>query len=150
MEEIIKALKIVVANSYIFQLKAQNYHWNVVGADFVEYHSLFGEIYSEVYSSIDTLSEQIRKLGAYSPGSFTRFLELAYIEEELNFPDARTMTSRLMDDAVAIKMILAEAYDVSEAAGTRNVSNLLAERIDAFSTHIWKLSASLGVSAPQT
>ena len=53
MDQLLNALKIAFASEFSFYLKAQNFHWNVTGPDFQEYHALFGDIYSEVYDSID-------------------------------------------------------------------------------------------------
>jgi DNA-binding ferritin-like protein len=41
MEQLLNALKIAFASEYAFALKAQNFHWNTEGPDFLEYHMLF-------------------------------------------------------------------------------------------------------------
>jgi starvation-inducible DNA-binding protein len=63
MDELKKAMKIAFASEYSFALKAQNFHWNVEGPLFPQLHMLFGDIYEEVYESIDPFAENIRKLG---------------------------------------------------------------------------------------
>jgi 5-methylcytosine-specific restriction endonuclease McrA len=45
MEELSKALKIAFASEFSFYLKAHYFHWNVEGADFSQYHKLFGKEY---------------------------------------------------------------------------------------------------------
>jgi DNA-binding ferritin-like protein len=47
MEELHNAAKIAFATSFSFYLKAHNFHWNVEGEDFLEYHDLFGKIYED-------------------------------------------------------------------------------------------------------
>jgi starvation-inducible DNA-binding protein len=76
METLIEIMRKVLADAYAFQLKANNYHWNVEGPNFVQYHDFLGELYNEVFAATDMIAEQIRALDAYAPGSFTRFLEL--------------------------------------------------------------------------
>ena len=46
-------LKKLLASSNSFVIKAQNFHWNVEGPDFPQYHEFFGNIYEEVYNTID-------------------------------------------------------------------------------------------------
>lgn len=147
MEELIESLKVALASSYAYQLKAHNYHWNVQGSDFKQYHELFGEIYAEVFGSIDILAEEIRAQGVFVPGSLSRFHELSVIEDESVFPDALTMIRRLLDDSKALMSTVLIAYDLAELAGQHGLSNFLAERQDALKKHIWMLSATLGVQA---
>ena len=76
------ALKTAFASEYCFVLKAQNFHWNVEGPLFKQLHDLFGEIYEEVYSSIDTFAEQLRALQMYTPASLHRFSMLTVVKDE--------------------------------------------------------------------
>lgn len=143
MDELVQELKKVLANEFAFFLKAQNFHWNVEGADFFQYHGLFSAIYTEVYGSIDVLAEQIRALGAYSPGSFTRFQQLTDIEDQIEIPTARTMMEILLADNAKIQANLERCYELAEANHVHGLSNVLAERQDAHAKHGWMLTATL-------
>jgi len=142
-EELIKAMKIAFATEYSFYLKAHFYHWNVEGADFSQYHTLFGGIYQEVYGSIDPFAENIRKLGSYTPGSYTRFSMLSQIDDELTVQPAMDMIRELLDDGEKILKVLDMVYDLAEGARQFGISNFLAERIDAHQKHNWMLRATL-------
>ena len=48
MDKLVNAIKIAFASEYAFALKAQNFHWNVEGADFYEYHKFFNKLYDEL------------------------------------------------------------------------------------------------------
>ena len=37
-------LKILLATSYAFVIKAQNFHWNIEGSKFPHYHKFFDEL----------------------------------------------------------------------------------------------------------
>lgn len=145
MEELINALKVGLATSYAFQLKAHSFHWNVTGADFKQYHDLFGDIYEEVQGSIDPFAEEIRAMGAFAPGSFTRFSDLSMIQDETSIPDALSMVSRLLADARIVKTQLTTTFYLSEEMRQPGLSDFLAGRIDAMNKHIWMLAATLGV-----
>lgn len=143
MEELIQSAKVVLANHYAFYVKAQNYHWNVTGPDFSQYHELFGKIYDEVGGSIDTLAEEIRAMNSYAPGSFSRFAELSQIEDEINVPPALEMLRRLYNDIEIVQKSIMDAYHLAEQNMQHGYSNLMAERQDAFNKHAWMLRATL-------
>lgn len=142
MEELVEKMKVVLADSYAFVIKASNYHWNVEGPNFPQYHELFGNLYEEVDGSIDSTAEHIRALDAYAPGSFSRFKELATIEDELNVPEAREMIVRLLGDNTKIINTLTEAFKAAEAANEVGLSNYLQDRIDIHKKHGWMLRAT--------
>ena len=143
MEQLINALKIAFASEYAFALKAQNFHWNTEGADFLEFHMLFENIYDEVYSSIDAFAENIRKSGGYTPASLSKFSMLTVVEDENNILDARAMTAELLADSDKLAQMMAMVYKMADGAGEYGLSNFLAERQDAHRKHSWFLRSTL-------
>lgn len=142
MDQLHQAAKVAFASEFSFYLKAHNFHWNVEGSDFLEYHDLFGKIYEEVYSSIDDFAEKIRSLGSYVPASYSRFNMLTQIDDETNILPKDAMVKELMMDNEKLIVILKKTYDYAEAAGEHGFSNFLAERMDAHRKHGWMLRAS--------
>ena len=143
MERLIKVSKVAFASEFSFYLKAHNFHWNVEGPDFLEYHDLFGKIYEEVYGKIDDFAEKIRSIGSYVPGSYDRFNMLSKIQDETNVLDKDQMVKELLLDNEKMIKIFKFAYDAAEAEGEHGFSNFLAERMDAHRKHGWMLRASL-------
>jgi starvation-inducible DNA-binding protein len=143
MEQLQKAAKIGFASEFSFYLKAHNFHWNVEGSDFLEYHDLFGKIYEEVYGAIDPFAENIRKLGAYTPASLSVFNMLSQVPDENSALPKEQMVLELLQDNEKMVKVLKLVYDLSEQAGEHGFSNFLAERMDAHRTHGWMLRASL-------
>ena len=82
-------LKVLLASSYAYQLKAHMFHWNVEGSDFAQLHEFFGNVYQEVVDTIDQNAEIIRQLDSYAPGSFERFRTLSTIDGQTEVPRAR-------------------------------------------------------------
>jgi starvation-inducible DNA-binding protein len=142
MERLLKALKIAFASEFSFYLKAHNFHWNVEGPDFKQYHDLFGGIYEEVYSSIDPFAEQIRAAGGYAPGSLQRFSMLTQIEDEAKVPMALDMVVELMEDSDKMAEIFRMCFQLSEQEGLHGLSDFLAGRQDAHKKHSWMLRAT--------
>ncbi len=143
MDRLIKLMRIAFASEYSFYLKAHNFHWNVEGPLFQQFHDLFGGIYEEVYASIDPFAENIRKLGAYTPGSFERFNMLSKVDDENGVPPAEQMVRILLEDSDKMAVILKAVFEASEAAGEHGLSDFIAGRQDAHRKHSWMLRATL-------
>ena len=143
MEQLQRAAKVAFASEFSFYLKAHNFHWNTVGATFLQDHQLFGMIYEEVYAAIDPFAEKIRSLNTFMPGSYTRFSTLSEISDETEIIDRQSMLAELASDNEKMIKILKFVYDQAEQAGEHGFSNFLAERMDAHRKHGWMLTASL-------
>ena len=139
MDPLVESLKKALASTFAFYLKTHNYHWNVEGHSFSEYHTFLGDLYTEVFGAVDTIAEHIRTLDAYVPGSFVRFQQLSSIEDELGVPSGRAMMSKLYADNMRVLADLQAAHAVAEAAGKRGIVNFLEDRIDTHEKHSWML-----------
>jgi len=143
MESLHKALKIAFASEYAFYLKAHYFHWNVEGPNFPQLHELFGKIYEEVYSSIDTFAEEIRATGTYTPGSFTRFSVLSQIDDETSVLPSESMLLELLQDSDKMKEMFRIVFRAAEELGQHGLSDFLASRQDAHAKHSWMLRSTL-------
>jgi starvation-inducible DNA-binding protein len=143
MADLIKASKIAFASEFAFYLKAHNFHWNVEGPNFSEYHTLLGDIYEEVHASVDLFAENIRKLDAYAPGSFSAFAAMSVIAESNDQPDAMTMIAILAQDAVKMAELCSMVFRIAEEVGEHGYADFLAGRQDAYRKHAWMLRSTL-------
>ena len=143
MEELQKAAKVAFASEFSFYLKVHQFHWNVEGMFFKQFHDLFGGIYEEVYDSIDDFAEKIRSLGTYMPGSYTRFSMLTQIEDETQILDSKQMVIELLNDNEKMVKILKLVFDLSEREGEHGFSDFIAGRMDAHRKHGWMLRSTL-------
>jgi len=144
MADLIESLKVALADTFVFGVKAQFFHWNVQGSNFKEYHELFGMIYDDVSDAIDPLAEYIRSSGAYAPGTLSRFKELTTIVESDSIPDAKAMIMALALDNDKVLQSLMTAFHAAEDAGAYDVSNFLQDRMGAHKKHGWFLHSTLG------
>lgn len=137
-------LKTLLATAYALSIKAQNFHWNVEGPDFPQYHAFFGDYYSEVYdNTIDKIAEIIRQLDSYTPGSISRYAELSQIEDQLMIPRAELMMKELYEDNAIILGIYKNAFHVAEEADEQGICDFIAGRIDAHAKHQWMFRSIL-------
>jgi len=145
MDKFVNQLKIAFASQYAFAIKAQNFHWNVEGSDFYQYHNLFETIYDEVYGAIDAFAENIRKIQAYTPASLYRFSALSAIDDETEILAPEAMIQELLRDAEKMQEIMKVLFVEAENRGEHGLSNFLADRQDAFAKHAWFLRATAKV-----
>jgi len=139
MEQLVAQLKVVQASVFALYLKAHNFHWNVEGPDFAQYHSFLENLYNELWLSVDAIAERIRTTKSYTPGSFSRFKDLSVIDDELNIPSAQSMLSKLRDDNVKVIEELVKARAGAESAMAFGIVNFLEDRIDIHYKHDWML-----------
>lgn len=139
--QLIEALKQLLANTVAFGIKTQNYHWNVTGPNFAQYHEFFGDLYSEVNGSVDSTAEEIRKLGGFAPGSLGRFVELSEIKDETMIPEAQIMFTRLAADNDILIRNLYKARELADEASAFGTVNYLEDRISTHEKHAWMLKS---------
>lgn len=136
-------LKVLLASSYAYQLKAHMFHWNVEGSDFAQLHDFFGEVYAEVFASVDKIAELVRQLDEYAPGSFDRFRSLSIVDDQTKVPRAQLMIQELLTDSEKMLDLTKRMVVVAQQDGEEGIANFVAERIDAFAKHAWMLRSFL-------
>ena len=139
MEQLIEQLKIILGTNFALYLKAHNYHWNIEGANFPQYHSFLESFYNSVWAQSDDIAEHIRQLNSFAPGSFTRFNDLSAIEEATTVPDAHTMFVNLKNDNDNYIVLLRAGIVLAEEADEPAVSNFLQDLLGAHQKHAWML-----------
>jgi len=144
VNSLIQALKKWQANSVVFYNTAHGFHWNVEGPLFTQYHEFFEQIYSDVYATIDTISEWLRKFDSLAPYTLQDFiLNNNYGDVQLDSNSPISMSKQLleMNDKMIsdIKIIFDEATLQKE----QGLANFLADRQDKHEFWGWWLRSSL-------
>lgn len=137
--KLIEQLKVLQASTFALYLKCHNYHWNVEGPDFTQYHAFLGDLYNELWLAVDLIAEHTRTLQVYVPGSLVRFKELSVVDDAITIPKAQNMLTIIRDDNQKVIKVLQEARDYSETAKTYGITNFLEDRIDIHFKHDWML-----------
>lgn len=135
-------LQELLGDVVVFYFRAHGYHWNVEGQDFSQYHGLFETIYEDVYSSIDPIAENIRKLGEYAPFKLDSFLSLSTLDDSRVPTDPRSMATDLLSANVTVLEKIMSAFKVATDANEQGIANFLAERQDMHQKWSWQLKAS--------
>jgi starvation-inducible DNA-binding protein len=139
MDDLIEQMKVSLATTFAFYLKAHGFHWNVEGANFPQYHEFLGGLWEETFGAVDPIAEHLRTLNSYAPASFTRYSELSLIKEEVNIPTAMSMMTKLTTDNATIIDQLTKTQALAEQNKKMGLANFLQDRIDAHEKHGWML-----------
>jgi starvation-inducible DNA-binding protein len=143
MNELTTAIKVLLANATVMYYKAHQFHWNIEGIEFTQYHEFFGDLYTEVYGSIDPTAEWLRKLDEYAPVSMDELFKYKTLKEESQ------RVEKLEDIFVSLIAANQEVLDslnkvftIANANKQQGVCNFIADRIDTHQKHAWFLKAS--------
>ena len=139
MDDLIQEMKVSLASTFAFYLKAHGFHWNVEGPNFPQYHEFLGNIWEETFGAVDPLAEHLRALDAYAPASLARYTELSIVKDELNIPSAISMMTKLESDNASIIDQLTKTQGLAESNKKMGLANFLQDRIDAHEKHGWML-----------
>lgn len=92
-------LNVILSDEFVLYAKTRNYHWNVVGSNFMELHKLFEGQYDDLASVMDEVAERVRHLGGLAVGSFADYLNLTRLTEENQTKvHAKDMLKNLLSD----------------------------------------------------
>lgn len=143
MEELINALKVVLADHYALYFKAHGHHWNTEGKGFPMYHDFYAMIADDAHDAVDTVAENIRKLGAYAPFKMSRFAALTTIPETEVGPSCEEMNADLLMAVSAAIATVNAAFSAATAANEQGIADDLAARDGMLKKWRWQLQASL-------
>ena len=137
------SLKTLLASTQSFAIKSQNFHWNVEGSDFPQYHAFFDTLYGDVSDTIDKIAEYIRILGHYTPGSLTRYAELSVIQDQTKIPRAELMFAESLKDCETMIQLVTEMFDQATQERQQGIANYMAELQDLYAKKAWFIRSIL-------
>jgi starvation-inducible DNA-binding protein len=142
-QAVIKALTVLLADSYTLYLKTQNFHWNVTGPMFTTLHTLFETQYTDLALAVDEIAERIRALGAPVPGSFSEFAKIARVQESVGPQAAKSMITQLVADQVAVTNAARKVVEAAEPGADFATADLGTRRMDVHEKNAWMLRSHL-------
>lgn len=142
MDELIRLLNKVLADTFVLGLKTQNMHWNVEDSDFYSHHKFTQEIYEELFDAVDPIAEHIRSVDGYAAGSLAQYLQLKSINEFVVLPEPHQAYMELLNDHQKVVNGLMEAYAMAEKFRELGLANFLQDRMDVHKKHMWMLRAT--------
>jgi len=143
MDELKTAIKVLLANTTVMYYKAHQFHWNIEGIEFTQFHEFFGDLYTDVYNSVDPIGELLRKLDDYAPVSLDDLFKYKTLQEETTrvelLSDILASLIKANDEVLAS---LNKVFTIANADKQQGICNFIADRIDTHQKHAWFLRVS--------
>ena len=144
MEKMITQLNEFLSDLEMFNIKLQNYHWNVVGKGFFTTHEKLEEYYNEINEQIDEVAEHILAIGGVPLATLKDYLNTTKITEAKNekvtcevvFSEIVKDYNELLQDSKNIKVLADENNEYKTSA-------LMDDIIKDYSKKIWMIKQSM-------
>lgn len=137
------SLKVILASTQSYAIKSQNFHWNIEGSDFLQYHEFYDNLYNDVNDTIDKIAEYVRILGSYTPGSLQRYAELSVIQDQVKIPRAELMFVETLQDTEKMIELVVTTFDIATNERQQGVANYMAELQDLYGKKAWFIRSIL-------
>lgn len=140
---VVKALNLLLADSYALMANTHYAHWNVEGTGFFALHKAFEEQYEHLFKAIDEIAERVRALDAYAIGGLRNFAAESGLEELKTPLAAKDYVASLI---VAHEKTLGDAVALRDAAGDAGdleSQDLAIDRITWHQKTTWMLKSYL-------
>lgn len=164
MEKLYKLISDVQANLFLLFHKTWVFHWNVVGPDFQQLHTLFGGQYETMFEEIDRISEHMRYMNVRPVGTLSRVVEVSSIGEgsnDVQFDEmgqkivtpgkpvtkADEMVKRLMLDNVLFIELLSGLSEEAEAQRQYATANIAQDIMESHGKFVWMLRSFIEKTA---
>jgi starvation-inducible DNA-binding protein len=144
MNELEAYLKELQSMAMKIYAQSHGYHWNIEGRTFKQDHAFLLEIYEDVFDSIDTYAESLRKIGAKAPFGLQQLQQNSglRIDDSLDL-NAKEMFVELSKTNIQIIDKLKDGFDVATKVKENGIANFLADRQDKHTFWQWQLTATL-------
>ena len=142
-DEVVTALRQVVADSYALLGQTHLCHWNVRGPGFFALHTAFEQQYTELFTAIDELAERVRALGSLAPGGLGNLARMAGIKELQEDAGAEEMVAHLVETNRKVVDDLAKVRAIAGDAGDAETEDIAIARIQLHEQTIWMLESFL-------
>jgi starvation-inducible DNA-binding protein len=139
MEKLFKLLSDAQASLFVLFHKTWVYHWNVVGEDFQQLHTLFGGQYETMFEEIDRLSEHMRYLNVKPLSSLKRVLEVSGIAEGNSSVNAEGMISDLLKSNIEFCDMMSKISEEAETQKSYATANLVQDLMESHGKFVWML-----------
>jgi starvation-inducible DNA-binding protein len=141
VDEVARSLTVLLADMFALYVKTKNFHWHVSGPHFRDYHLLLDEQATQIFATIDTIAERVRKLGRptlRSIGHIARLQRVADNDAEDVAP--QEMLTELIQNNIELTVSLRSAHVLCDAHGDVATASLIENWIDEAEQRTWFLS----------
>ena len=139
--EISKELRHLLADVFALYVKTKNFHWNMSGVHFRDYHLLLDEHAEQIFDMADDVAERARKIGGNtlrSIGDIAKHQRLKDDDRDSLSPEE--MLVDLRTDNRELTRFLRLAHEICEKHSDVATASLIENWIDQTERRSWFLS----------
>ncbi|MCX5924342.1 MAG: DNA starvation/stationary phase protection protein [Candidatus Dependentiae bacterium] len=93
----------LLANETVMLHQTLNYHWNITGPEFHDYHLLFDAQYNALFLDLDRIAERVRAVEGQALGSMKDMIKAASLKEDTGeVPAPKQMVKNLLKQYEAL------------------------------------------------
>jgi starvation-inducible DNA-binding protein len=152
VQDLSRALNILLADMFALYLKTKNFHWHMSGPHFRDYHLLLDEQGDQILATTDPIAERIRKIGGttlHSIGHIGRLQRTT--DNDSDFVTPMDMLAELRDDNKQLAANMRETHGLCDEHDDVATASLLEVWIDEAERRTWFLfEATRGLSPNPT
>ena len=140
-----KLLNELLANEAVLLMQTLNYHWNLVGREFHDYHLLFDKQYNVLFADMDKLAERVRAVGGIALGSMKEMIATASLKEDSGKqPEPVKMIVNLLKQYELLIEQLRDSITILEKTKDYGTKKFLEDLIEQHEKTAWMLRALTG------
>jgi len=130
----------LLADVFALYLKTKNFHWNMSGPHFRDYHLLLDEQASQIFAISDDIAERVRKIGGVTIHSIGQISHLQRISDnDKEFVPAEEMLAELCEDNRSLVQSMRAAHEMTSKAGDYATTSMIEVWIDEAERRAWFL-----------
>ena len=145
IQEISASLRPLLADVFALYLKTKNFHWNMSGPSFRDYHLLLDEHAGQIFAMTDDIAERARKIGGttlHSIGDVAKHQRLNDNNQGSVAPEK--MLSELCSDNRDLAAYLRATHELCEKHGDVATTSMIENWIDETERRAWFLAEIVG------
>ncbi len=129
-----KKMNVLLSDLNIMYTKLHNYHYNVVGSDFLTSHKFLEDEYEIIHNWIDEMAEEIKKCGEFPLGKLSDYIKNSNIKE-IDSKDyySKEIYTTLIGD---YKILISDMDNIKEECGD-TIFDLMNNYITILNKKIW-------------
>lgn len=140
-KEISELLNQLLADEFVLYTKTRNFHWNVTGPNFQEYHKFLEATYGEIEVNIDDTAERVRTLGHRPLSSLKEYLDNTSLKENTTKLSAKEMLKELAQDYEAMTISIRSKLDSASELEDVGTEDYLTGILQEYEKKLWMLKS---------
>ena len=140
VQEITGALNALLSDAFALYIKTKNFHWNMSGPHFRDYHLLLDDHGDQLFAMTDDIAERVRKIGGTTIRSIGHIARLQRVRDnEAEYVTPADMLSELHEDDKAFTLSMRAVHTLCDDAGDVATASALETWIDQAQRRAWFL-----------